>query len=188
MNTLKERTSIRKQWNLKMARWGVAIAAVIVLSSNAAADDKRQGIVIGGGVGPGVASLSFPDADRQNYIGVATDITLGYGLSSQLLVYAMSRIVWFDLDGQLTFSETAGLGVSYFLSDSAPSLFVAAGVGAAVFVQPGSDTDNQIGIGGLVGIGYEFKRHWLVEVDVAYNKPDDFSSTTIMTKLNFYYY
>ena len=167
----------------------IAMTAALALPSMASADESRQGFVVGGGVGPGFVSLMATDVDTQNKAGLATDITIGYGLNSQLIVYGMSRIVWFSLEGEMTFSETAGVGVSYFLSERAPSLFVAAGIGAAVYVQPNVDAPNQIGLGGLVGVGYEFRPHWLAEIDIAYNKPnDDFSTVGVMAKVNYYYY
>ncbi len=90
-----------------------------------------------------------PDDTRSNHGGLTTDITIGYGLSPQLIVFAMSRIVWFQLEGELTFSEVAGVGASYFFSERAPSLYVTGGLGYAIFVQPGSDTENQFGVGAL---------------------------------------
>ena len=149
--------------------------------------ESREGFVVGGGFGPGVIHLGEAETSETHF-GVSTDLTVGYGLDKNLVAYAMSRIVWFDKDGELTFSESAGLGVSYFFQEQAPALYVTGGLGAAVFVQPDSDSENQFGLAGLAGFGYEAYEHWFAEINVAYGNPGDFDSTSVMAKLNYYFY
>lgn len=162
-------------------------AATLVIGVGSIQADSRKGFVLGGGIGPGIVRLAS-DGKSEFHLGLSTDLTVGYGLSDQLVGFAMSRIVWFSESDALTFSESTGLGLSYFASNTAPSLFVTGGLGAAVFVKPGEDSENQFGPAGVVGVGYEASSHWLFEVSLSYGSPGDLSATGLMAKLNYYAY
>lgn len=166
-----------------------------VSARSADAPDSRQGFLIGGGIGPGFVSVSgpmpgSPDGDgREGHTGVSTDLTIGYGLTPQLTIFGMSRIVWFDMADDVTFSEVAGVGMTYYLKPRAPSLFVTAGLGWSVFVQPASDAiENQFGLGAMAGVGFEPLPHWVVEVDAGINNPGDYDTVLLMAKVNYLYY
>lgn len=165
--------------------------ALLSAAATARADEpsSRAGFVVGGGLGAGLASIKVDGATGSDTrIGAATDLQLGWGLSRQLLVFAYSKIIWFQQADELTFTEVAGLGGTYYLHDSAPTLFVSAGLGWSVFTQPGGPIDTQLGFGTFVGAGYEPRPHWNLQVDLGWNNPGDFQTAMAMAKVTFLYY
>lgn len=154
-------------------------------------DGKRKGFILGGGIGPGFTSftqeLSFWDpffgytkikSDRENKAALMTDFKIGYAPTDFWEIYYTSKVSWFGLEsvsGDVTIANGLGaLGATYYFKPEAPSLFVAGGIGISTWSAPfESGSDTWIGFGLFAGAGYEFARHFNVELDLLWGKPGD---------------
>jgi hypothetical protein len=146
---------------------------MLVGSTTACAfDGRRRGFILGGGAGG--AATSFTREVNNPYgsgtpdnrldgdeLGFATDIKLGFGFNDQFLMYLdTSTRVTSPLENSMF-----GPAVSIYLRPNAPSAYVLAGFGFALFEYGG------LTYGGeslSAGFGWEFSRHWSVEVTGSY--------------------
>jgi hypothetical protein len=93
-----------------------------------------------------------------------------------------------------TFSSNSmgvtGLGVAYYLSDHAPSLYLTGVIGVSHWNWSGSDTGGFFfvpdhtaeasGFGVCVGGGWEIWRHWSIETSVLWGNPTgDYQDYTV---------
>jgi hypothetical protein len=147
----------------------IIIAILAIASVAGAFDGKRQGFILGGGVGisrstvdPQVAAES-----EETYTGLATHFSVGYGWSeSNSLVYDVNLAYHHDDRFSPDASVLQGfLGPAWYHYFGKPghSLFTVVGLGHYRYLY--SEADSAVvynGAGKLVGIGYEFARHWRV--------------------------
>lgn len=171
----------------------IAVVGACVLLNCAsdafAFDGQRQGFILGIGAGPGLTSFtqtldlgSWPGGgsettDRENKFGLQTDFKIGYAPSNTFQVYYSNKVSWFGIENALgedviITSGVMGVGASYYLSPEAPSLFFGGGLGVSVWNAPFEDgSEAWTGFGLYTWAGYEFSRHWNVELDVVWGKP-----------------
>ncbi len=175
-----------------MSRIRVLMAALTLLlvQTAGALDGRRQGFFYQVGIGGGTTSAdqewTVLDTDFElddSAGGIALDLKIGYGITSKLLLSYSINVGSADLetiDGQITgFSkskETAsfgagGVGLTYFVKDAAPSLFVDLAIGVSTWDD--GDGNEFSGGGASVGAGYEFKKNWTAEVDYSFGSPSD---------------
>ena len=128
----------------------VAALILLLVKTAGALDGRRQGFFYQVGIGGGTTSAdqewTVLDTDFElddSAGGIALDLKIGYGITSKLLLSYSINVGSADLetiDGQITgFSkskETAsfgagGVGLTYFVKDAAPSLFVDLAVGVS---------------------------------------------------------
>lgn len=96
--------------------------------------------------------------------GPAVNFKVGYGISEKFLVS-------YSLKGLYSFKRrklTSGMmGITYFVKKTVPSLFFD-------IVLPMSEydfseiSDSVLGPGASVGVGYEFRKHWAVQMDFGF--------------------
>ena len=135
----------------------------LVLASNAEA--QRRGFIIGGGLGPGLTA-----GDLDTKVGVATDFKIGAMIGESVQLYYGNKMNF--TGGELVdFQGTGvgGLGVTYQM----PSGFRVNGlVGFSSWVvYVDSDSNAEVGFGAGAGIGYEFAKHWVVNLDGTWGLP-----------------
>lgn len=168
----------------------VAALALLLAPAAGALDGQRQGFFFQVGIGGGTTSAdqkwTILDSDFElddSGGSVALDLKIGYGITNKFLLSYSTNVGSADLktiDGRITGSsktkETAsfgagGVGVTYFLTEAAPSLFVDVTVGVSSW----DDGDgNEFSGGGVaVGAGYEFRKNWTAEVDYIFGSPSD---------------
>ncbi len=168
----------------------IALMILGLISDADAFDGRRKGFILGAGLGTGVTSYTQTieayrqslTSDRESKFGVQTDFRIGYAPNGFLQIYYVSKVSWFSLDNALGSSVTiahgiGGLGVTYYLQPVAPSFFFTGVIGLSTWAAPfesNSDTWTGFGIGG--GFGYEFARHWSIEVCATYGNPSDTQS------------
>lgn len=154
----------------------------------------RRGFIIGFGVGPGYSHVKqtiefgyYEFSGSIDKAAVNTDFKIGLAVNRQTLVYWSSRVAWFaDEIGSLYYnyssgsyymvsedatfaSGVGGIGVSYYLRPSLPSLYFTGTLGYSSFGTPFNDNyDTEYGVGGAAGIGYEFAPHWTFEAIIVY--------------------
>jgi hypothetical protein len=146
-----------------MVRTLTSVAAVLVLlcSLSDAAVAQRRGFIIGGGVGPGVRF-----GDLETKFGATTDFKIGamIGQSVQLYYRNSANLTGSGSGYDLEASGVGGLGATYQM----PTGFRINGlVGLASVLEfsGGSDIYSSTGFGAGVGVGYEFAKYWVINLD-----------------------
>ena len=156
----------------------------LVFDDVSAFDGSRTGFMLGGAVGVGGTSVGrqrysfrgFPDTGltvssyREGFLGPTTIFRIGAGVSERVALYWTQTNNWFRLPSGCCSSNTiangiGGLGLTFYTSAKAPSLFFIGAIGIATWARPfDPDRDTLSGLGVLGGVGYEFSRHWSVEL------------------------
>jgi hypothetical protein len=157
-------------------------ALVALPAESAVFDGNRKGFLLDLGLGGGFQSTSqewdlFGETLETDDSGggVAVNFKIGYGFNNKLILTYTSNGVSSSSEDAVGDSYTStfsvgGIGLTYFLKESAPSLFFDATLGF-------SSWDN--GEGGLsgggfaAGAGYEFRKNWLVSADLGFGAPSD---------------
>jgi len=132
------------------------------LSTAQAFDGDRKGFQLGLGIGAHTSAVDNitgvnQGANVESERRLATAFHIGYGFTNQLTVFLGAKggaVRMNDVDGSLAI---AGFGATYYLSNSAPSLYLTglAGSGSLTLETDAKDKDVS-GSGWLVGVGYEF--------------------------------
>jgi hypothetical protein len=136
---------------------------------------QRRGFVLNLGLGAAWTSLKptgFP-GPSENKRALGSEFKIGYAPSDNLMIYYSNDAAFFgfntDPDEAELFTATgmSGVGGTYFLRTGVPSLFVHASVGlAALRTFYSDDTEDSWSGGGVsFGGGFEFARHWTIDVD-----------------------
>lgn len=149
------------------------VLAAFLASPAHAFDGHRKGFVLGGGAGYG--ALSAPQfGEHENTCGLATRLEIGVGIDDRwILHYAGKQVL--DLAGDTHAQLLPMVGVTHYLKREAGDLLLTAGGGASILAAHGEENFND-GRALFVGAGYEFARHWNVELD--YVNSSDTSATT----------
>jgi hypothetical protein len=175
-----------------MTRRGIAIAVVglVYLSAASAlsAGPSRKGFVFGFGLGGGYTAytVQYPIYNGWLYLGegtksqgsggVATDFKIGIGLSDHVVLLYTNKVLWFSFEeprnNDQLFNQFGAtmLGIDYFFRSSAPSPYLLLGVGASVWTPFTAEYESERWLGPAlcVGAGFEFSRHWTIELSVLY--------------------
>ena len=147
-------------------------------SSTQAWDGKREGFLLGLGVGSGnieytdVQSTHLNDSNRSGKLAATVFMPkIGWGLSDQFALLYYRNPFNFKAENSLGDTEEVTacaevLGFNYYFSSSASSLYIGAGKGNGYFFQ---GLDNQSptavdGRGSIYSIGYEFTTHYSIEL------------------------
>ena len=161
----------------KKAALAVIVACFVVglISDASAFDGHRKGFILGLGLGP---SLTPVDGDNKIVL-VNTSFKIGVGLSEQFQLYWSSKGAWYKTDIYFEWPKSesvtelfgvAGLGMSYYLQPTKPSLYITSSIGYSALSLP-FDTEHSIdpemGLGLSMGIGYEFSAHYSIECNLA---------------------
>ncbi len=149
------------------------------------AEAQRRGLVVGIGLGPGVASYTgsapgplFPD--RATEIGVATDFHIGGVIGDSSELYLMSKVM-FVWDTRVGFLATGvvGVGFTYPLN---PDFYINFGVGVGLWSEidvdleifsNASPPESHTGLGLVAGGGYYLSERWVLDLDIMYASPSD---------------
>lgn len=158
------------------AVWTITVACLVVALPNSASafNGQRKGFILGFGLGPGLT----PVGGDNKIVLANTSFKIGIGLSEQLLLYWSSRGAWYKTDyhyyesGQKSVTElfgVAGLGMSYYLLETAPAMYVTGSLGYSAVSNPFESyaNDADVGLGLSMGVGYEFSPHYSVEATLA---------------------
>lgn len=182
---------------------GLALISTCLFSPDALG--QRKGFVIGVGVGPGITSYTYEafgaTSDRETKITFMSDFKIGFAPSNDLALYWMSKVSWFSTETVIAGGDKifftngfGGLGATYALKSVSPSFFLNGGLGFSTWSAP-LDTDridSQIGLGLVLGVEYEFAKHWILDFDLLWGKPSDESLTTnvigFKLTLNYFHY
>lgn len=158
-------------------------AQVAAVPTAHAFDARRRGFSLefGAGLGSAPAEKFFLDGDHADVAfrsrsAIATRSRLGWGVTDRVAIQWVNDVGWTkgDYNGHvdaLYLSSASGLGATYFLRRSAPSLLVEAGGGGStnLALQTSYDRDRASGAAWWGGIGYEFSTGWLVRGTVSWS-------------------
>jgi hypothetical protein len=173
-----------------------------VSSFGMAFDNHRRGFIIGG-IGGGAIIIwneRIDDVKSDNEIDPAlhTDFRIGGGFKGdKFMLYYWNVVNWFVIEewsGEKTpiMSGVTGAGMSYYFKPTSPSSYINCGIGVAGWKET-IETDSEFwwGPGFMVGLGYEFKRHWSVELGImwgdastSYNGGTEYHTRTLAITLS----
>jgi len=143
-------------------------------------DNERPGIIAGAGAG--ISSYNFSQTsdnnttDPQYGSGFVTDILLGYAPSKTFEFFINSHVSWFTMVNALSrevtvASSVSGPGLKYHLKQ-VENLFLRGTLGLASWNLPfEGDSEFWTGIGGSMGIGYEFIDHYSIMLSIKNGYP-----------------
>lgn len=137
----------------------VATVLLLLLALTDVAVAQRKGFIIGGGIGPGTR---FGDVSTE--IGGTTDFRIGAMVGRSVQLYYRNMVTFTDSEAGYDFegSGVGGLGVTYQM----PSAFRINGlVGLATIAGFSGDVSTDTGFGAGVGVGYEFAKYWVINLD-----------------------
>lgn len=151
-------------------------------------DGKRKGFILGGGIGIGFFSNSFPETVTDlgltlpgetmhaEEFAFLLDLKIGYAPSNLTAFYFSIRSSqWSETELQYWFGDDVfnavllftGFGGTRYFKETEQSLFLSGGVGYTSL--GATDSDDYIqpnGVGVFLGGGYEYSSHWSIEAEV----------------------
>ncbi len=155
-----------------------ALALLLALGTTATgahAGDKRQGFIIGLGIGPANFQIES-DTDDESQSGVGTSFMIGGGVTDQLTIYYLNDVVFFERDTTDAYGDTTsdlwaagltGVGLSYYFSPRAPSVYIGGSFGLTSMADlVDSNVSSYTGNGFSFTVGFEFARHVGVELNL----------------------
>jgi hypothetical protein len=154
----------------------LAIICMLLLaySNSYSFDGERNGFILGGGLGAGYLSNStsndyYSNTDSRGVF--LTHFKIGYAPSNTLEFYYLSKVSWW---GQSDITFTLGLSAlaaTYYIDEATETGWsISAGLGLSSLSAPFEENSGSSdGFGLFVGGGYEFAKHWNVEIDLFYS-------------------
>jgi opacity protein-like surface antigen len=175
------------------------IISILCSTSSYAFDDERKGFIFGGGLGIGYLSNttslgSLSETDSR--IVVPMNLKIGYAPSNTLEIFYIVKMEWWGKSGETYSLGLLGAAFTLYLDNvSETDWFVSGGIGyaslAELYLPTGNSASpsNETGFGLFGGVGYEFSKHWTVEVDLLYssvsNDNSDTSAFGVLVTVNF---
>lgn len=162
-----------------MTRYLLAICILLISQTARAFDDHREGFILGFGAGLHHTTLDFTyrgakiESDSKG--GLATSLKIGAGITDQFSIYYVRNASWYraPISNGITTSDTlytvgiSGVGVTYYLSPTAPSWYFLGAVGVGDISAPfESNVGSDTGSAAMLGGGYEIDRHVQLEATV----------------------
>lgn len=164
----------------------VFVLVVVLTMPVLAFDGQRKGFILGGGLGFGLTSFSQTvesgglkvTSDTENKGAFVTNFKIGFASNELLEIYYTSRVTWFGItnvyDQDVTVANgLSAFGMSYNLKPVYPTFYVTGGIALATWNLPfeSPSPSTWTGIGLYAGGGYEFAKHFSVELDLLYGNP-----------------
>ncbi len=150
-------------------------------------DGKREGFSFGFSFGPGYQSIEQewligdePSRREDSTSTFGTALQFGYGLTNYLVLGWVldlgsdtnndgTKLLGTAVAKGNTRFEIDGFSATYFFKKRAPSPFVEAVIGTAHWDDGGDNVLDGLGLAG--SIGYEVRKHWMVQGTVGWGTP-----------------
>ena len=167
-----------------------SVLGLFPVRATAAWDGKRQGFLLGIGLGNGSAKETYPgptDDVNLKLAGLAMDFKIGFAPTSQeAVIFSIKNIRGKYKGGGLSTSKNynvqlRSLSFIAWHRERTPSIYVTGGIGSIFssnFREPKKSYRNRIGL--HFGIGFEFVRHGSIEFSSMPRAPVDFDGTIRM--------
>jgi len=134
--------------------------------------------------------------------GLATSFKIGAGITNQFALYFVRNASWFSTtNAGVNKDATAvvgisGIGASYFFAPASPSGYMLAAIGGSDYALPlESNVTTRTGRAFMLGGGYEFSRHLMLEGTLLATSATDpnftafkTQSSTLQITLNYMFY
>jgi opacity protein-like surface antigen len=132
-------------------------------------DHQREGFTLGFGLGPGVVMRTVSpgfstDGEQSTAFSVLANVKVGYAPSRTLVLNFIGTSFIFGEEGNIISNGVSAVGVTYYLDPVAPSWFLTGGLGSSSWDVITKSQYSMSGFGLVFGAGYEFSRHWSVEL------------------------
>lgn len=164
----------------------------VAFAGNASAfNGKRSGFILGFGLGLGNTSITKQDfgyypfggsglETSNSYSAINTDFRIGGGPSDQVHIYYVSKVGFYTENDNLSAQGLGGLGATYYLNKTAPSVYFTAAYGLTTLTTVESSGGGEIdmGSGFAIGAGYEFVAHLSIEANLIKGSLGDESSAS----------
>lgn len=157
-------------------------AALLVIATPAltatparAFDEQREGFILGFGAGFHILREDYPGSGTSIWSrsegGLATSFKVGAGITNQVALCYVRNASWYSApytsngstrDALYTIG-LSGIGASYFLSPTAPSVYLLGGLGIGDISAPFENVKSETGSAVMLGAGYEFAKHLMIE-------------------------
>ena len=154
----------------------IATAYMLVLaySNLYSFDGERNGFILGGGIGGGYlsSSTSYESYSTTDNRGVfLTNFKIGYAPSNTLEIYYTSKVSWWAETIMTYALGISAIAATYYTdAETETGLSLSGGLGLSTLSAPfESSYGSSNGFGLFGGAGYEFAKHWSVELDVLYS-------------------
>lgn len=163
-----------------MRRLILVVVLGSILATNQSAmgfDGSRKGFLLELGAGLGGVHNELAVGTESKF-ALKTAFRIGIGISNQFAIHFGGWGLTYDGGEKYLESSVAGLGVTYFIAERAPSTFVT-GVIGSLLINEGWAWDPQDQATGFalgIGAGREISKNWVVELDVSWGKPGSDSS------------
>ena len=157
------------------------IVLVLCAASVSAFDGNRKGFVLGGGLGfaPYVhssASVSvfdgFSVSGDVDKSGVAIKLYLGYAWDEYNMLVYEGNYAGVDEDNNSYIQGIDCAAWYHYFGEKGKTFYTILGLGLYSADSDNSDRTDP-GIGYMVGLGYEFARHWQVDMQLTGGKSED---------------
>ena len=146
----------------------VCVLLFILFSGTAKAwDGNRQGFIFGGGLGGGGAGM-ITSQGSGTYLGVVTSLKLGYAPSDHVMIHYWGQQIWLSGGYFLGTIAAPCLGITYYPSETSPSMFYTVGAGPTLLGAVGYH-DTSVGTSIFLAVGRELQPHWSVELNIGYS-------------------
>jgi len=162
----------------------VLVLSLLVSSPVWGFDGKRKGFIAGGGLGLGATSykekvngpLGPIESDWTSEFAFMTDFKIGYAFTNQLEIFYSDKGSWFEYFGAIALNGLGAASVNYYLKPEGPTFYLGGGVGFSTFTLPfENNSDLEVGFGFYAGGGYEFVKHFAIQLDFMYGIPQESS-------------
>ena len=152
----------------------IVIVFLFVYNNLYSFDGERNGFILGGGIGAGYLSNSASNDYNSNTDSRGVFLThfkIGYAPSNTLELYYLSKVSWWG-ESDITFTlGLSAIAATYYVdSKTETGWSISGGFGLSTLSAPFEENlESSNGFGLFVGGGYEFSKHWNVELDLFYS-------------------
>jgi hypothetical protein len=166
------------------SKFAILSLILLFLKTLVLSGGERQGFIFSLDLGYGFARYpekmqywSSPESSEDiTKGGISMVGKMGYAPNNHLMILLLEPAIYFrkevDSDRKIINNGLYALGISYYLNEFHPSFYFDAGIGLAswsFFLELEEDLDSHFGVGGTLGVGYEFTHRWSVESNLLYN-------------------
>ena len=193
---------------MKIKKYFLVIILMLNFQVAEAFDNIRQGFILGLGAGFHTLNVDFnfngSKIASDSETGLATSFKIGGGITNQLALYYVRNASWYSAPSSNGFVINnityeigiSGIGLTYFLSPTAPSGYFLGAVGVGDIDAPFEDNIKaDTGSAVMIGGGYETANHMQLEatllstdIDSSDDSRFNLKSSSVQFTFNYMFY
>jgi hypothetical protein len=150
----------------------LALLLALAAGPARAQEGARNGAAVGWGLGPiGTRSQAFScEPEDALAVGLVADFRMGAHTTPRLAPQLAVKGAWMAGGDTGMIFGVFGLQCTYYVRETAPSFYVSGLAGAAK--SRVTSTGSDVGLAGGVAVGYEWRAHLAIELEVLAGVPD----------------